>query len=295
MYLSKEFEKYHKRILGNDYGKLVSYFSEPQVRHSIRVNTLKTGLRSVKRLLSESNIGYGAVPWCPHGLWVDSCDLDSLWHQLGYYYVQNASSMIAPQVLGPGKRVLDLCAAPGGKTTHLAQLMGNSGTLIANEDNPSRIKALVYNVQRCGLINAKVTMLDGCRRHGWGQAFDRILVDAPCSSVGTLRQNRDIMGKWSMRWVEGLAGIQKMMLLAAYDSLAPGGRMAYSTCTTTLEENEGNIEFLLDERCGARLLRVELRGLTVRPGLTDKTFNCARVYPMDNQSDPHFIALVEKK
>ncbi|MFH0862259.1 MAG: RsmB/NOP family class I SAM-dependent RNA methyltransferase [Candidatus Altiarchaeota archaeon] len=294
MKLPPGFEAYHKRLYGADYGKFINYFMTHKERFSLRVNTLKTDMRELKRILAEHRITYGPVSWCPDGLWVDSGSLDYMEHQMGLYYIQSASSMIAPQVLGPGKRVLDLCAAPGGKTTHLAQLMGNKGLIVANDDSHARIKGLVYNIQRCGLTNAVVTLLDGCRYDQYGERFDRILLDAPCSSVGTMRQNREVLADWSLEWARQLSQVQKKMILSAYDSLLDKGRIVYSTCTTTLEENEHVIEHLLKERPEARLNKVRLDGIRLRRGMTEAAADCARVFPTDDDTEPHFIAEVVK-
>ncbi|MBD3387772.1 MAG: NOL1/NOP2/sun family putative RNA methylase [Candidatus Altiarchaeales archaeon] len=294
MRVPAEFRRYHQDLLGGEYDDYMDYFTRPQSRYSIRVNTLKSSMREVKRLLGERNIEYGKVSWCNDGLWVGTDDLDLMEHQLGLYYIQNASSFIAPLVLGPGDRVLDLCAAPGGKTTHLAQVMENRGLLVANDNSPARLRGLVYNIQRCGASNAAVLKEDGCRIDKLGLNFDRILVDAPCSSVGTLRQSHEVLRKWSLKWVKQLTTVQKKMVVSAYDSLCEGGRMVYSTCTTTKEENEDVIEHLLDEREGAELFKVDLGGLKVRRGLTENTWKCARIHPHDNDTDPHFIAEVRK-
>jgi NOL1/NOP2/sun family putative RNA methylase len=294
MRIPQEFERYHQRILGGDYRDFIWYFLRPRERLALRVNTLKSSVREVKRVLSERGVDYGPVRWCPEGLWADAPSLDFMEHQLGLYYVQSASSMIAPQILQAGERVLDMCAAPGGKTTHLAQLMGNGGLLAANDDNPGRIKALVYNIQRCGVANALVTKNDACKYSRVGERFDRILLDAPCSSVGTLRHNREILEKWSLAWVRSLATIQKRMILEAYDTLEVGGRLAYTTCTTTVEENEGVVGHLLQERPGARLNRVRLEGLRIARGLTEEAADCGRIWPQDNDTEPHFVAEVVK-
>ncbi len=292
MKVPEEFKQYHQRLLGGEYDSFIDYFTRRPTRYSIRVNTLKSDMRGVKRVLGERNLDYGSVKWCEDGLWVSSNNLDFTEHQLGLFYIQSASSMIAPQVLGAGERVLDVCAAPGGKTTHLAQLMNNKGLLAANDNSPQRIRGLVYNIQRCGVSNAVVMKEDGCRIHGLGEAFDRILLDAPCSGVGTLRQSREILRKWSLKWVQQLSSLQKKMLVSAYDSLSPGGRLVYSTCTTTREENEEVVEYLLSQREGAATVKVGLHGIRLRRGLTDSTADCARVYPLDDDTDPHFIAEV---
>jgi len=288
-----EFDTYHRRLLGGEYREFMDYFIRKPTRYSIRVNTLKSDAREVKRILAEHNIQYGDVRWCPDGLWVDSNELDFTEHQLGLFYIQSASSMLPPQLLAGGSRALDLCAAPGGKTTHLAQLMGNRGLLAANDNNPQRIRGLVYNIQRCGVSNAAVVKYDGCHFHQLGERFDRILVDAPCSSVGTLRQTTEVLRKWNLEWVRQLTVVQRKLLLSAYDSLTEGGLLVYSTCTTTREENEDAIEYLLKER-HARTVKVKLDGVRLRPGLTENTFDCARVYPQDNDTEPYFIAEVVK-
>jgi len=290
MKVPAEFERYHMRLLGDEYGRFINYFRQPQEKHSLRVNTLKSNMREVKRILAEHGVEYGHVSWCKDGLWVSNASLDYMEHQLGLYYIQSASSMIAPQVLGPGKWVLDMCAAPGGKTTHLAQLMENRGLLVGNEDSIPRVRALVYNIQRCGVSNAVVTRYDACRFNECGERFDRILIDAPCSSVGTLRKSREILAKWSLGWVRSLAQVQKKMITAAYDSLVEGGKLVYSTCTTTAEENEQVVEHLLKERQDAKLNKVKLDGLKIRRGLTEAAEECGRIMPQDNDTEPHFIA-----
>jgi 16S rRNA (cytosine1407-C5)-methyltransferase len=294
MLLPSELITYHRRLFGDDFGGFINYFNETQNRWSLRVNTVKSSVRDVKRMLSFHNIDYGPVSWCAEGLWASDGNLDFPEHQMGFYYIQSASSMIAPQILGAGEMVLDLCAAPGGKTTHLAQMMRNSKTLIANEHVPSRMKALVYNIQRCGIANTTVIKGDGCRIGNLGLKFDKILVDAPCSGVGTLRQSREILGRWSMEWVLALSGLQQKLMIEAYDCLHPGGTLVYTTCTTTLEENEKTVEKLLSERDDASLENVRLEGVKLRRGLTEKTRNCARIYPQDDGLDPHFFAKVTK-
>lgn len=294
MRVPPEFERYHKRLLGPEYDSFMDYFSKRPTRWSVRVNTLKSSMREVKRVLAENNIGFGHTAWCRDGLWVDSQDLNLMEHQLGLYYIQSAASMVPPLVLGAGERILDLAAAPGGKSTHLAQLMGNRGTLVANDDSAPRMKALVYNLQRCGVRNVVVTRHDGVKFNGLGERFDRVMVDAPCSSVGTLRHSREVLRKWTREWVKKLAAVQKKMVLSGFDCLSPGGRLVYSTCTTSTQENEEVIEDLLRERRDASLVKVKVEGLKLRRGLTDDTADCARVYPQDNGCDPYFIALVEK-
>lgn len=293
--LPKEFELYHKNLLREDFREFFHELLSHRTRLSVRVNTLKSDMREVKRVLSENNIGFGQVPWCRDGLWVDYADLNMIEHQLGYYYIQSASSMVAPQLFPPNPgSVLDLCSAPGGKTTHIAQLMENKGTVVANEHVAPRIRALVYNIQRMGVTNALVVKGDGVRFKDIGERFDCVLVDAPCSGVGTLKTSREALTKFSRQWISKLSGLQKKLILSGFDCLNPGGTLVYTTCTTTLEENEHVVEYLMQERADAQVERVKLEGLPARCGLTAQTAGCVRIYPQDTGTEPHFISFFTK-
>ncbi|MFH1404230.1 MAG: RsmB/NOP family class I SAM-dependent RNA methyltransferase [Candidatus Altiarchaeota archaeon] len=292
---SKSFKTYHQGILGRDYRGFMDYIQRPPARYSVRVNTLKSSLTEVERILRKRRVDYGSIPWCSDGLWVSQLGLDFLEHQLGFFYIQSADSMIPVLALDPqpGERVLDMCAAPGGKSTHIAQLMRNTGTLVANDNNVRRIRALVYSIQKSGVRNAVITQNDGVRLSGRGMEFDRILVDAPCSDVGTARKNPQIFDKWDMEWVRALSALQKKMASAAYGMLKPGGVMVYSTCTTTLEENEHVVEHVLSEE-GAELAEVKLDGLNHSKGLTDKAGKSMRIMPQHNDTGCFYIAKVVK-
>lgn len=294
MEFPNEFKEFHERLLGDELEDFLDFFNHPPNRTSIRVNTLKTDMRSVKRYLGDVGVEYGRVEWCDLGLWVSEKSLDTLEHQLGMYYIQSASSMIAPTALGAANSVADLCAAPGGKTTHLAQLMDNKGLLVANEKIPSRIKALTYNLQRMGVTNCLVTKNDAVRYNQIGSKFDKILLDAPCSGVGTLTQSREILSRWSIDWVNRLAKLQKKMILTAYDCLKPGGSMVYTTCTTSVQENEEVVNHLLGERSNSELEKIDLKGLKPVYGLLPGTEKSLRIYPHLNGCDPHFVAKVKK-
>ncbi|MFH0859809.1 MAG: RsmB/NOP family class I SAM-dependent RNA methyltransferase [Candidatus Altiarchaeota archaeon] len=296
MRLPDEFLRYHERLLGREYDSFISHIQMHYNRWSLRVNTLKCEMSFVKKALKEHRIEYAGMQWCDDCLWVGEGGLNTMEHQLGFYYIQTPMSMVPPVVLSPadGDRVLDLCAAPGSKTTHLAALMKNRGLLVANEPNFSRIRALVYNLQRCGVRNAIVTKSDGCRYSSLGQEFDRILLDAPCSDVGTVRKNPDALRRWSLERVKRLSSLQKRMIVDAYSMLKPGGSLVYSTCTTSLEENEQVIEHLLLKYDDAHLVRESPPGLEFMAGLTEKARDCIRILPQHNDADSYFIAKVVK-
>lgn len=297
MELSSEFVSYHKKLFGREYDEFIdSLRYRPKL--SIRVNTLKTTVERVEKFLYENRIEYAKIPWCVDGLWVDFETSRFMEHQLGFYYMQDAVSMIPVLALEPKteEEVLDLCAAPGGKTTQIAALMKNQGLLVANEQDYRRIRALVYNIQRCGVSNAVVTRQDGIKfdKYGVKQKFDKILLDAPCSDVGRAMSSKDVIRNWSEGKILRLSSVQKRLASAAYKCLKQDGVLVYSTCTTSIEENEEVVEFLLNEFSDARVGRMKFTGLRSKKGLTEKTFDCMRVLPHYNGTEGYFIAKVRK-
>jgi len=190
VFKDKFIERY-KELLGPKYDEFVAC-SISFIRKAIRVNTLKISVPELKERLEKKGWQLEAVPWCKEGFWIkgDRRDLGNLEeHVLGYIYVQEAASMIPPVVLNPkpGDIVLDMCAAPGSKTTQMAQYMGGTGLLIANDITSDRLKSLAINMQRIGTANTVITQMSG---HDFpGMQFDKILVDAPCSGTGTIRKS----------------------------------------------------------------------------------------------------------
>jgi len=290
-----EFVRYHKRLLGKEFPDFIKSLGSRKRTYGIRANTLKKSVGEVEETLKKLRLVYSRIPWCGEGFWVDGSPDDTMEHKLGHYYIQSPMSQAAAKALDPkpGEKILDLCAAPGGKTTHIAQLMENTGILVANDRYYRRLRGLVHNIQRCGVSNTAVTLSDGCRFKP-PLLFDRVLVDAPCSSVGTARKNPDVVRRWSMKSVLGLSVVQKKLILSAYDSLKPGGVLVYSTCTTPVEENEEVLEHLLGER-GAKIVPVKLEGLEATQGLTNNTRACLRAYPHKSDDDALFLAKIRKE
>jgi len=231
----------------------------------------------------------------------------SIEHLLGLYYVQEISSMLPLIALKPqpGEILLDLAAAPGSKTTQAAALMENKGTIIANDVSLGRISILSANLQKIGASNTVITRHDGvilCKKlKQINMQFDKILVDAPCSGEGNLRSNPKTFIMWNIKAIKKLSRIQKKLVSSALDVLKPGGEMIYSTCTHSPEENEGVIQYLLDN-FNIEVLETELP-LKTRPGLTswqdDKFSNklklAHRVYPQDNNTEGFFLCKIKKK
>ncbi|MBW2999591.1 RsmB/NOP family class I SAM-dependent RNA methyltransferase, partial [Candidatus Woesearchaeota archaeon] len=212
-------------------------------------------------------------------------------------------SMIPPVVLGPkpGEIVLDMCAAPGSKTTQIAQYMKNEGVLIANDITAKRLGSLGVNTQRCGLSNFVITMMQGRFFKKAGIEFDKILVDAPCSGTGTIRKSLKTIGMWNPHMIKRLAATQKQLIKTAFEVLKPGGVMVYSTCSLEPEENEAIIDHLLENFDNAKLEQIKL-DIKKSPAVLEfegKSFNpevkkCLRIWPQDNDTEGFFIAKIEK-
>lgn len=222
---------------------------------TLRVNRIKTDIRSVMERFRQDNIRFERVLWYDDALMIRNCrekDLES--HELykdGQIYLQSLSSMIPPLVVNPkpGSRILDLTAAPGGKSTQLAALMGNEGFILANELNGIRAERLKFNVERQGASIVEVRVGDGKRlEEEWGSSFDAVLLDAPCSGVGLFALgNPQTTRHWSMRTVNQLSSEQKKLFRTALWALKPCGRLVYSTCTLMKEENEAIVNWAADK------------------------------------------------
>lgn len=286
------------------------------LRKAIRVNTIKASVADLQKRLGAEWI-LTPVPWCPEGFWIEHRgkintdgelkkrrDIGNLpEHLLGYMYVQEAASMIPPMVLDPqpDEVVLDLCAAPGSKTTQIAQYMNNTGALIANDTDVQRLASLGINVQRCGLTNVLVTKMQGQWFRRPPIEFDRVLVDAPCSGTGTIRKSYRALQDWSPGLVRRMAAIQKQLISVGFEKLKKGGTMVYSTCTLEPEENEAVVSFLLKKYPDAKLEKIELKINRSAPFLefNGEKFHpdvkhCLRIWPQDNDSEGFFVAKIKK-
>ena len=277
------------------------------LRRSIRVNTLKITVEGLKKRL-ENNWKLTPVPWCREGFWIEHHgsrrDIGNLpEHALGFFYTQEAASMIPPVVLGPqpGELVLDIAASPGSKTTQIAQYMGNEGILIANDYTADRMKPLGINIQRCGVSNAIMTRMYGQQFRKAGLRFDRILVDAPCSGTGTIRKSLKTIVMWNPGMITRLARTQKQLIESAFDALKEGGTMVYSTCSLEPEEDEGVVDHLLKKYDTAQLQEIEL-DIRKSPAVAefnrmrydDEVRKCLRIWPQDNDTEGFFVAKIHK-
>jgi len=280
-------------------------YSTSYLRKAIRVNTIKTNVETVvARLKDEWHLE--PVPWCPEGFWITHkkgirTDIGNLLeHALGYIYIQDPASMIPPLVLRPqpGDTVLDMCAAPGSKTTQMAALMNNEGVIVANDVAHQRLAALGINIQRMGVLNAIVTQNQGQRITG---IFDKILLDAPCSATGTIRRSGSSLRMWSLPALQRISSLQRTLLGRSWKLLKPGGVMVYSTCSLEPEENEMVVHEFVSKNVDASVIPFELKisspgTLTSFEGVTflDEVKNCLRIFPQDNDCEGFFVAKLQK-
>lgn len=252
MNLPIEFEKKMKAFLGDEWDDFLYSYDNNRFQ-ALRFNTLKVQspeerMRILKTLKISSD---KKVSWANEAYYFDENVRPGKhpYHEMGLYYIQEPSAMSAAALLAPkpGMRVLDLCAAPGGKSTQLATYLGDSGLLVSNEINTQRSRILSQNIERMGIKNAIVTNEDSfvLASHFPG-FFNAIQVDAPCSGEGMFRKLPEAIEQWSMENVAICAAKQKEILDNAAVMLKPGGTIVYSTCTFSKEENEDVIEYFLE-------------------------------------------------
>lgn len=245
--LPEAFLKRMKQMLKGEYELFLESYQRPETL-SLRVNLLKG---SAQKLSEQTDFLLGEVPWAEGGFYYreDARPGKHPYHEAGAYYIQEASAMAPAAVLGacPGEKVLDLCAAPGGKSTQIASSMKGEGLLVCNEIHPARAKILSENIERMGIRNSLVVSHEpAVLSERFPEFFDRILVDAPCSGEGMFRKSQQARQEWSLETVKGCARRQADILDQAALMVRRGGRMVYSTCTFSKEENEETVLAFLE-------------------------------------------------
>lgn len=273
---------------------------ERQLPKSFRVNSLKSSAGEIKGRFEDYGIAIRQMGWYPDAFVSEDPKIGgTLEHFLGSIYLQEIVSMLPPLVMEPSDLVLDACAAPGSKTTQLAALMGNRGTIIANDKDYGRIRALRFNLEKTGTLNTVITNYD--LRSFPKLQFPSILLDAPCSAEGTARKSESYFRCWSIKTIKGQAKQQKQLIMKAFELLAPGGTLVYSTCTLAPEENEEVLSHLL-QNTDASLESISLPGFTLSPpvmewdgkGMEDGVRKAVRVWPHHNDTGGFFMAKVRK-
>lgn len=283
MNLPIEFEKKMKTFLGNEWDDFLYSYDNKRFQ-ALRFNTLKVqSPEEIMRILKELGISSDKrVSWANEAYYFDENVRPGKhpYHEMGLYYIQEPSAMSAAALLAPkpGMRVLDLCAAPGGKSTQLVTYLGDSGLLVSNEINTQRSRILSQNIERMGIKNAIVTNEDSfvLASHFPG-FFNAIQVDAPCSGEGMFRKLPEAIEQWSMENVAICAARQKEILDNAAVMLKPGGVIVYSTCTFSKEENEDVIECFLERHPDFTLEEME------------------RFWPHKVDGEGHFVAKLVRR
>lgn len=305
-------ERLQKIIPSADYNNVLKTFSLDRQK-SFRINTLKTVADAVLNQLNQKQISYQLLPWFKDGFVVLK-DLSeeqekflSVLADQGEVYKQNISSLLIPVILDPqpNERVLDLCAAPGSKTSQIAMMMKNSGTIVAVENIKDRFYKLKSVLELLGVKNTECIFCDGrrFRLRLNEEPFDKVLVDSPCSSEGRFNlNNKKSLGFWSLRKIREMTQKQRGILLNGTRMLRAGGTLVYSTCTFAPEENEGIVSWVLKKNDEVRLTPIDLPEIAHYPVLKswgEKTFSpniakCARILPTE-MNDGFFIAKFLKK
>jgi NOL1/NOP2/sun family putative RNA methylase len=288
-------ERMHK-LLGPEFPAFKTAMNGSRV-NSVRVNTGKLEVSELEAFVGQS---LERVPWCDTGAYVShESRLGSSWlHAAGGLYVQEASAMAVVKALEPqpGERILDLCAAPGGKSTHIAQLMQGSGLLVTNEIVNTRARILAENLERLGFPGVVMNEDPARLAAAWPAFFDRVLVDAPCGGEGMFRKDPDAAREWTENTPATCARRQTDILKSAAKLLKPSGMMVYSTCTFAPEENEMVIESFLESHPEFELL--EIGGFD--PGYPEwangdpQLSRTARLWPHKLRGEGHFIAKLRK-
>ncbi len=327
--LPQRFKERMRELLGEEYSAFEASYEQEKVQ-GLRFNSLKTeeGKASdweemgVKALAEKTakilDIELTPVLWVKEGYYypLEARPGKHPFHEAGLYYIQEPSAMSVVELLDPkpGENVLDLCAAPGGKSSHIASRLKGEGFLLSNEIHPGRAKILSQNMERMGVGNCVVTNEDtkGLSKVFPG-FFDRIAVDAPCSGEGMFRKEEEAVKQWSEDHVKMCAARQKEILEDAASMLKPGGAMVYSTCTFAPEENEGTIlaflkdheDFYLEEReCSKGLMHAvpewafygqEETGETLETIGKFHLEQAFRIMPHKTEGEGHFMAVLRRR
>ena len=302
MNLPAAFEEKMHALLGDEFDEYIACYEEPRY-YGMRVNTGKISVEEFEKICPFE---IRKIPWIENGFYYDGDKVSPAKHPYyfaGLYYLQEPSAMTPANRLPvePGDKVLDVCAAPGGKATELSAKLHGTGLLVANDISVSRAMALAKNLQISGTKNAVVTaetpenlaaVLPGF--------FHKVLIDAPCSGEGMFRRDPGMVKSWCIHGPEYYAALQAEILESAYVLLAPGGDMVYSTCTFSPLEDEGMIQSFLKKHPDMTICEVPRH-----PGYSEgrpdwvpdgdsSLENCVRIFPHRAEGEGHFAVLLHK-
>lgn len=301
--LPKVFEERMREMLGDEFEAYLKSYENVR-QYGLRVNPLKITREELEQM---EEFHLQPIPWTTNGCFYQEADQPARhpFYTAGLYYLQEPSAMTPASRLEvlPGERVLDLCAAPGGKATALGAALKGKGVLVANDISNSRAKALLKNLEIFGIENAFVTNeIPGNLAERFEGFFDKVLIDAPCSGEGMFRKDPAVIKTWEPERPEYFAKLQRDILLNGVKMLRPGGMLLYSTCTFSPEENEGTVKFMLELDPDLEVVEIPNRYEGFAPGRPelieggrDDLKNCVRIWPHKMNGEGHFIALLHKK
>ena len=291
-----------KELLGNEFEDYIKCYEEKRL-YGLRVNTKKISVEEFKKICPFE---ITPIPWIENGFYYDGEHVQAAKHPYyfaGLYYLQEPSAMTPANRLPvePGDKVLDVCAAPGGKATELGAKLQGEGVLIANDISNSRAKGLLKNIEVFGIGNVLVLSEEpGKLEEYFPEYFDKILIDAPCSGEGMFRKDKKMVKAWEEHGPEFFAKIQRSIVTQAARMLKPGGMILYSTCTFDPEENEGTIEYLMSQY--PEFIIKEIRpyeGFACgKPEVTESKLEdfkkTVRIWPHKMHGEGHYVALLQK-
>ena len=302
----KAFTDRIRQQLGEEYDAFIKSYEKP-FHNGLRVNSMKL---DADRLMTLMGTELRPVPWNSDGFYLESKKTFSKhpFYHAGLYYIQEASAMLPAYLadVKPGERVLDLCAAPGGKSTAVGAALRGQGVLVSNDVSRSRAKALLRNLENFGISNALVTSEYPQKLADYFPCFfDKILIDAPCSGEGMFHKEPSMTENWQQMGPEAYHKLQKEILESAVRMLAPGGRLIYSTCTFSPQEDEGSVAWLLENFPDFHVVRADRVEALCEAGLIDhghpewadgneELAMTLRLWPHHLDGEGHFAAILEK-
>jgi NOL1/NOP2/sun family putative RNA methylase len=298
-------ERYFQ-FLGEDQTIQLLKANEIPLTPSIRANSLKIEAQVLKNRLEDKGFGLHPIDWISYGYEVKKTHLNlGSTHEYlqGYYYLQSIATMLPALILNPksGETVIDMCAAPGGKATQLAQIMKNEGNLILIERNQRRIPALETNIRRMGVTNSIIINDDAVNLSKLNLMADKILLDAPCTGEGLIKQDPSRKKSKTMKDIEKLSAIQKKLLKTGLNSLNPGGQLLYSTCSIGPEENELVVDEVLKDNSDFTIVKIPINyGVNGMIDVYNRTLRedlkySQRLYPHIHNTIGFFVCLIQRK
>lgn len=284
-----------KELLGEEFDAYLESFSDKRI-YGLRVNNLKISTEDFFRI---SPFKLTPVPWIENGFFYEEEEKPAKhpYYFAGLYYLQEPSAMTPANLLPveEGDYILDMCAAPGGKSTELSAKLSGTGLLFSNDVSASRAKALLKNIELFGVKNVMITSEPSSKlRENYGEFFDKILIDAPCSGEGMFRKDSKLVKAWEKNGPKFYGDIQREIILDGADMLKPGGYMMYSTCTFSKYEDEETIAWLLEKRPEMELVGASDCYEGFSRGF-DGMEECIRIFPHKMQGEGHFLALLHKR